>query len=76
MEWLQNEGKYTNIQSMTMGQTNPILCGNEVMAKLETIRIYNFIGPTSTSEGLPTTWENRGLERLEVKQAGGVPVCA
>jgi len=31
--------------------------------------IYSSIGPTSTLEELPTTWENRGLERLEVSSA-------
>jgi hypothetical protein len=39
------------------------------------VGIYSSIGPTSTLERLPTTWENRGLERLEA-EAGGVLVGA
>jgi len=40
------------------------------------VGIYSFIDPASTLEGFLNPEENRGLERLEVWEAGGAPVCA
>jgi len=40
------------------------------------VGIYCSIGSISILEGLPTSWENRGLERLAVWKVGCALVCA
>jgi len=40
------------------------------------VGIHSSSGPTSILGGLPTSWENRGLEKLAVWEAGCPSISA